>query len=111
MQFVDLAVGTDPIKPTEHVFDGRRYRIRVWWVGRAEAWMLDLAAADGTPLLSGLPIRVGQDLLRPHVGADLPGNGHGALVAFDTSGSGTDPTRDDLNTRVRLIYVPASEVT
>lgn len=99
--------GGDPIKPTEHILDGRRYLLKLSWYARASTWLLDIRSSTGTMLLAGIPVRVGQDLLRPHVGDDLPGDGHGSLVAIDTSGSGTDPGRNDLGTRVVLVYSEA----
>lgn len=110
MAMVTLGLGLGdghPIKPTEHVLDGRRYLIKLSWYGRAETWLLDIRSASGTMLLAGIPVRVGQDLLRPHVGDALPGEGLGSLVAIDTSGSGTDPGRNDLGTRVKLVYSEA----
>lgn len=105
---LSLGLGDDAaIKPTEQVLDGRRYLFELSWYPRAEAWMLDLRSSDGTSLLAGIPVRVGQDLLGPHVGDALPGEGHGSLVPVDTSGSGTDPGRDDLGTRVVFDYVEA----
>lgn len=103
--FLNLGLGGgDAIKPTEHVLDGRRYLLKLSWYGRAEAWMLDIRSSTGVVLLAGIPIRVGQDLLRPHVGDALPGEGHGKLIVLDTSSSGIDPGRNDLGTRVRLVY-------
>lgn len=106
---LSLGLGDDAaIKPTEHVLDGRRYLFELTWYGRAEVWMLDVRSSDGTMLLAGIPVRVGQDLLRPYVGDALPGEGHGQLVAVDTSGVGVDPGRYDLGTRVVLVYMEVS---
>jgi hypothetical protein len=108
--YLGMAVSDDPITPTEHVLDGRRYLFERTWVDRAETWFLDIRDAEGTILLQGIAIRVGQNLLAPHVGDDLPGEGRGALVALDTAGTGTDPGRDDLGTRVKLIYGPVAQL-
>lgn len=103
--FLGLGLSSgDAIKPTEHVLGGRRYRIELTWYGRASAWLLDLRSSDGTLLLAGIAVRVGQVLTRPHVGDALPGEGFGKLMAIDTSNAGTDPGRDDLGTRVKLAY-------
>ena len=92
---------------TSHTLDGRTYRLRVRWLPRIATWVLDVADAEGVDLLLGVPIRPGQSLLRPHVGERLPGRGYGQLIAVDTSGKGHDPGRDDLGTRVQLVYCPA----
>lgn len=113
MIYVELAVGDRPIKPSEQKLDGVRYLFSVRWSARGESWLLTIRSAAGTILLAGLPLRVGQDLLRPHVDVALPGAGRGRLHVLDTSGSGTDPGRDDIgpHPRVRLVYVSDSEVT
>lgn len=92
---------------TQHTLDGRAYRLRVRWLPLVSTWVLDLMDAEGVALLLGIPVRPGQSLLRPHVGERLPGRGFGQIIAVDTSGRGRDPERDDLGTRVQLVYVPA----
>jgi hypothetical protein len=92
---------------TLHVLDGRSYRLQVRWLPGSRMWLLDVLDVEGVALLTGIPIRVGQSLLRPHVGERLPGRGFGQIIAIDTSQRGADPGRDDFNTRVRLVYVPA----
>lgn len=42
----------------------RTYRFRVWWNKVAEAWYLDLATPDNTPLLSGIRLTAGRRLLQ-----------------------------------------------
>lgn len=97
-------------KWTSHVLDGRSYRLRVRWLPGSRMWLLDVLDVEGVALLTGIPIRVGQSLLRPHVGERLPGRGFGQIIAVDTSQRGADPERDDLDSRVQLVYVPAVPV-
>ena len=103
------AMGTDARRWTEHVLDGRRYRLRCRWIEKASLWLLDVLDRQGNPLLVGLPVRVGQSLMLPHVGEELPGFGFGQIVAIDTSKQGQEAGRDDLGVLVWLVYVPAVE--
>jgi hypothetical protein len=111
--WVDLnpSMGSDDKKWTQHVLDGRTYRLRFRWIEKASAWLLDLLDSRGEPLLVGIPVRVGQSLLLPHVGESLPGRGYGQIIARDSSSQGQDPGVSDLGIRVKLTYVPAVVVS
>lgn len=88
--------------------DGVFYRFRLAWNTRFEYWSIGIRDDSGTPLLDGLRITLGVNMLRQFVGAMYP---PGWLVAVDTSGSSTPPGRYDLyNRRVQLVYLPAAEV-
>ena len=74
-----------PLTPTPQTFNinlaDKEYRLTVRWNASfgSESWILDIAAADnGTPILSGIPIVTGVDLLGPY--EDLEFGGH--LVCY-----------------------------
>lgn len=108
---IDPSMGSSDRKWTQHTLDGRIYRIRCRWIDKASLWLLDLLDRQGDPLIVGIPIRVGESILLPHVGEALPGFGYGQIIARDSSGRGLDPARNELGFRVKLTYVPAVEVT
>lgn len=75
---------------------------------RARSWTLDLEAEDGSPIVRGLRLVEGVDLLAPfRYDGRLP---PGQLFVRDTSGAHRDPGRDDLRADVRIVYRPAADV-
>lgn len=75
---------------------------------RARTWTLDLAAEDGDPIVNGLRVVEGVDLLAPfRYDGRLP---PGQLFARDTSGLHREPGRDDLRADIRLVYRNAADV-
>lgn len=129
--YLNLALDGEMGSSTRQVLDGVEYRVIVRWLAYEPivefhvppepppltisgygAWSLALAQQDGTLLVSGQLLRTGADVLRGFRGdVRFPGRGFGRLLAWDTSGRGRNPGRDDLDTSsvVRLAYVPASE--
>ncbi len=89
------------------LLDGTWYGLRLCFNTRMRSWTLDVAAADGTPLVLGLRVVVGVSLLAPIGVQGLP---RGQLFAVDALGEGRDPGRDDLRERVELVYRPAADV-
>jgi len=81
------------------------------WNTYAEAWSMSILVGQGeqagTPLLRGVFVRVGENLLRHHTDERLP---DGALVPVDLSGEDRDPGRDDMGSRVKLVHLTAEEV-
>ena len=88
--------------------DGADYRFEFAWNTRAARWFLSIAAADGTPLVSGVAVVVDYPLLSRYVADGVP---PGVLMAVDMSGSGEEIIeQEDLGTRVQLMYLSADEV-
>lgn len=81
--------------------DGVNYVLSFAFNYRSSLWSVDIAAADGTPILSGIPVQTGVDLIGRFVPESRP---PGRLLAIDTTGNGTDPGRDDLGNNVLLLY-------
>ena len=117
---------------TRAKLDGVEYVIQLLWLSEAPripryaedappppvvlgdpgVWVLTLAQSDGTVLIAGQALRHGVNVLAPYKGdARFPGGGAGRLLAWDSSGDGNDPGREDLDpgSSVRLVYLTAAE--
>lgn len=131
-QILNLELDGETGTTTRQRLDGVEFRITVTWlpevarapfydestpppplaIGEPGVWILTLAQADGTVLISGQAMRNGVDVLRPFVGdSRFPGLGQGRLFAWDDSSAGLDPGRDDLvqGSPRQLIYQTAAE--
>jgi hypothetical protein len=96
-----------PLTPAPQTFNialaDREYRLTVRWNASfgSESWILDITTADnGTPVLSGIPIVTGVDLLGPY---EYLGFG-GSLVCYSGS-SDIAPTFDNLGIDNELLFV------
>jgi hypothetical protein len=96
-----------PLTPAPQTFNinlaDKEYRLTVRWNAShgSESWSLDIATADrGEPILSGIPIVTGVDLLGPYEYLNFGG----ALVCYSGS-SDTAPTFDNLGTENELLFV------
>lgn len=93
---------------TEQVYslDGANYVFRFRYNERAGAWFLDVATEDGTTLVTGRKVVVSWIIagLRETSASMMPGH----VFALDTSATDTDPTLDDLGTRVAIYYLESS---
>jgi len=86
---------------------GRLYTLRWLWNERDARWFMDLALSDGTPIVSGVRVVVGWDLLASVTHESRP---PGAIIFFDHTTSdetlrGDDPGLDDFGDRVVGYYV------
>lgn len=78
------------------------YRMTLQWREAAQCWFLDIADGAGDPLVQGIALVTGSNLLRQH---QYLGIGGGLVVMCDT---GTDvPTFDNLGVSAHLLFVPA----
>ena len=46
--------------------DGVQYQMRLYWLDPAQCWALDIADRFSTPLVNGVPLVTGADLLRQY---------------------------------------------
>lgn len=92
-----------PAFETLTTLDGALYTLGWRWNARAGAWLFDLSDAEGTPIVSGVAVRVGV----PFLFGVGPG---GAFLALDSTGAGVDPGLTDLGDRVGVYYASAGEV-
>ncbi len=87
--------------------DGTIYRFRFVWNIRNHLWLMDIRQSDDTPILLGVQVVVGTDLLGPFDNALLP---PGQLFAVDTLNEGVSPGRNDLRGRTQMVYRPVADL-
>ena len=88
--------------------DGVVYEFTFRRSGRnPEAWYMTVATGSGTVQVAGIAVVPGVELLRQWKHLELP---PGQLFAYDTSKSYTDPTPDEMDDRVVLLYRPLADV-
>jgi hypothetical protein len=133
MDILYLALDGRVGSTTRQKLDGEEFIIDVYWVAEAQhapfydeddpppplviaepgMWMCSLSQADGTLILAGQALRNGTNVIGGYAGdSRFPGDGRGALLARDLSGSGRDPGRNDLDpgSMVRLVWLSESEL-
>ncbi|MCT4713259.1 hypothetical protein MUA04_24120 [Enterobacteriaceae bacterium H11S18] len=80
--------------------DGINYTLRVIWRDTA-GWIMDIMGSGGVPVLSGVPLVTGANLL-----AQYPQLGiNGTLMVVTDVGAPDDPTKTNLGTYSHLIFV------
>lgn len=105
MAFIELPIAADtPDQSFSMVLDGAVYHLRLRLNTRAGFWVLFIAAADATPLLSGIAIRLGVDLLAPYADDPFPA---GRLFAINFVDAYAEPDRDNFGRDVSLIFEEA----
>ena len=94
-----------PLQPNAEVFDitlgAVDYVISTQWNSIGSYWVISLSLIDGTPVLSGVPLRPGVDLLAQYPYLNITGSLY-AQVDNDTD---TIPSYDGLGTTGHLYYV------
>lgn len=62
-----MSINEIPLQPAAASFaidlSGAGYRMALHWCAPAACWMLDIADADGAPVVLGVPLVTGADLL------------------------------------------------
>lgn len=89
------------------LLEGAWYGFRLAYNTRLQAWYLDVEGDDGSPLVNGLRVAVGTDMLRPFGDTRLP---PGQLFAVDVEGQGRDPWRYGLSGPIQLRYRTLADV-
>jgi len=112
LEYVNLAKGPRGWPRARTKLDGRFYSIEAIWNEGESRWGVNLYDASGVLMRAGLVVRHGEDMLAPYGGAEFPGDGFGRMKAWDSTGQGNDPGRDDLarESPVRLVYSPRADV-
>jgi hypothetical protein len=95
-----------PLQPTNQVFTitlgGVQYQFTVKWNDANQAWTLDIADATGAnPIVSGIPIVTGADLLAPYGYLNFGGQ----LIAQTTNDTNAVPTLANLGSAGNLYFV------
>lgn len=102
MTFVTLPLQTEVDKFTVRTtLLGAEYRLDFLWNTRDEHWYLSMFDATGTPIVQGVKVVIGNFILRTNRGQVRP---RGWLVAIDKEGTDIDPGRNDLGTRVDIVF-------
>ena len=102
-----VARPTAPSYTARIPMDGRRFVFGVAYNSRSQRWLWWLLTSNGSPLIAGVELVIGVDLLAPISDPRKPA---GQLFAVDTGGEGKAPGRLDLRGRVQVIYRPAADV-
>ena len=93
-----------PLSATAQTFDIKlldiSYHLRVVWNPATSCWVLDIADASNTPIISGLPMVTGCDLLGQLAYIGLGGS---LLVMTDADGEAI-PTYANLGTTGHLFF-------
>lgn len=102
MAFLEIPLTADRNYEQFTELSGREYQLRVQWNDRGGYFAFSMMAQDGTPLIMGVPLYLGVDILRRFRFIDgLP---PGVLFLVDSTGSGVDAGITDLGSRVTLNY-------
>ncbi len=80
---------------------GTEYKCTLGWCGPQEAWSLDIANSDGVPIIQGIPLVCGVDLLKQYEYLGLPGR----LEVQDLADVDSPPTFDNLGVNSLLFLV------
>jgi hypothetical protein len=81
--------------------DGVTYTFTLRYNLRIQTWMLDVGDVIGAPIVCGIPLIAGRDLLGQYAGRGLPS---GLLFVFDPSDQNGTPGQDDFSAGYRLVY-------
>ncbi|NTA27392.1 phage baseplate plug family protein [Allorhizobium ampelinum] len=82
--------------------DGTTYQISTQYADATEAgWFINIATDDGTPIISGLPLVTGLDLLEPYVYLGIAGS----LYVYTDVDTDAVPTYSNLGSTSHLVYV------
>jgi hypothetical protein len=95
-----------PLQPANQVFTitlaGVQYQFTVKWNDANQAWTLDIADATGAnPIISGIPIVTGADLLAPYGYLNFGGQ----LIAQTTNDTNAVPTLANLGSAGNVYFV------
>ena len=85
---------------------GQELTLSVRYASISDSWamdVLDRSVNPSTPLLTGVRIVVGVDMLAPYA-LEL-----GSLYAINLTSPGNDPGREDLGSAVRVVYLTEAE--
>lgn len=106
-----MAVNTISLSGVADTFSvtlgGTAYIFRLFYTDNAEGgWALDISTQDALPILCGIPLLPGQDLLEPY--AYLAIGGAGGRLIVSRQGSSEPPGFADLAT-THLIFIDGAQ--
>lgn len=80
---------------------GKVYRFRIFWNSSSNCWVLDIANTRGSPLVNGIPLVAGVDLLSPYPEFKFGGQ----LIAFTDNEPNLAPTFANLGMTGHLHFI------
>jgi len=80
---------------------GKQYYFKVWWNNEISTWILDILLSDKTPLVRGIPLITGADLLGQYEYLGIGGN---LFVCSNTESPDDLPTFSNLGTDSKLYF-------
>lgn len=83
------------------VLNGIRYVLRVYWNDPAQCWNFDLSDSSKNPILQGIPIVTGVNLLAQYAYLGIGGR----LIAQTTNDANAVPTFTNLGAVGNLYYL------
>jgi hypothetical protein len=94
-----------PLSPQPQTFTvalgGTDYRLTFYWSTPANCWMLDLADANSNPMVQGIPVITGLDLLYQYKYLSVAGS----LVVQTDYDTQAVPTFENLGVTGRVYFV------
>lgn len=88
------------------VLEGSRYYFTIQRNSRMDKWLLSIANYKQEPILTGLPLLIGSDLIRRFVNSEKP---PGYLFFCNSTNENLDITRDNASDDYMLIYVTSDD--
>lgn len=83
------------------VLNGLTYNLTVRWCTPAQAWIMDIADVSDKPMITGMPLVTGADLLAQFAYKDIGGK----LIVQTSNSPDTPPTFTNLGGDSQLYYV------
>ena len=87
--------------------DGNQFIFDLRWNARDVSWYMDVYSDNEVSLRRGIKVVLGALLGHRSALPDFPA---GILFAADMTGAGIEAGLDDLGTRVRVYFIPNSEL-
>jgi hypothetical protein len=81
---------------------GTLYTLRLYWNVFTDCWVIDIGDRTGNPLIRGMPLITGADLLRQYGYIGIPGQ---LLVISDQKPPDVVPGFEDLSVTGHLYFV------
>lgn len=83
------------------VLAGQTYNLSLYWNGAAMSWGMDIADQIGNPILQGVPLVTGADLLAQYEYLDFAGG----LLVYSDAGADVIPDYASFGSTAHLYFV------
>jgi len=81
--------------------DGTDYILRFRYNGRSTSWYMDMSTPENAPIIMGIKIVVGTELLSSFKHLAIP---QGIMYAVNLENVNQEPTRNNFGSEIRLVY-------